>query len=130
MASPPAVPPPPPLLHYHNIPCVYSSSPSHESRPHTKHIAFLVTIVYWGDLASSATFATRFSTWSNVSIHALNSAFALFELLLTHAGPTPWTHAPLLVLLLAGYLGVAYITHATQGFYSARYLSLSEGAYP
>jgi hypothetical protein len=57
------------------------------------------------------------TVWENVSIHALNSAFALFEVFLTHAGPQPWLHTPFLVLLLGGYLGIAYITHATQGFY-------------
>lgn len=51
-------------------------------------------------------------------MHALNSVFAAFEIFCTHAGPTPWLHAPFLIILLAGYLGVAYITHATQGFYS------------
>ena len=56
--------------------------------------------------------------WSNISEHALNTAFCLVEILLTHAGPTPWLHIPFLILILAGYLGIAYITHATQGFYS------------
>lgn len=40
------------------------------------------------------------------------------EMLLTNAGPAPWLHTPLVVLLIACYLGVAYITYATQGFYS------------
>ena len=31
----------------------------------------------------------------------------------------PWAYAPLLVVLLGAYLGVAYVTFATQGFYSA-----------
>jgi hypothetical protein len=48
----------------------------------------------------------------------MNSGFALFEVLFTRAGPMPWSHIPFLILLLAGYLGVAYITYATQGFYS------------
>ena len=52
------------------------------------------------------------------SLHALNSVFALFEILFTHAGPTPWTHIVFIIVLLASYLGVAYITRATQGFYS------------
>lgn len=56
--------------------------------------------------------------WSNISEHALNSAFALFEILLTNVAPMPWIHIPFLIVLLAGYLGVAYITFATQGFYS------------
>ncbi|KAF7348778.1 hypothetical protein MVEN_01397400 [Mycena venus] len=49
----------------------------------------------------------------------MNSAFALFEVLLTNVPPAPWLTLPLHILILGGYLGVAYITHATQGFYSA-----------
>jgi len=52
----------------------------------------------------------------------MNSAFALFEILLTHAGPTPFTHLPLCILMLALYLCVAYITYATQGFYTYNFL--------
>ena len=52
-------------------------------------------------------------------MHALNTLFLLVEVALTNAGPCPWLHLPLCVGLLACYLGVAYITHATQGFYSA-----------
>jgi hypothetical protein len=32
-----------------------------------------------------------------------------------------WIHIPITVVILLGYLGVAYITHATQGFYSTHY---------
>ncbi|CCO33562.1 hypothetical protein BN14_09591 [Rhizoctonia solani AG-1 IB] len=52
----------------------------------------------------------------------MNSGFALFEVLFTRAGPMPWSHIPFLILLLAGYLGVAYITYATQGFYTYSFL--------
>ena len=48
----------------------------------------------------------------------MNTCFALFEILFTHGGPSPWTHLVPLILILACYLGVAYITYATQGFYS------------
>ena len=51
-------------------------------------------------------------------MHALNSVLALFEIICTHAGPAPWIHIPFLIILAACYLAVAYITHATQGFYS------------
>ena len=34
----------------------------------------------------------------------------------------PWIHIPFLILFLAGYLGVAYITKATQGFYTYKFL--------
>ncbi|ELU42181.1 hypothetical protein AG1IA_03780 [Rhizoctonia solani AG-1 IA] len=82
---------------------------------------FIVTVVYWILLASSETFATRYSIlfpgWNNITVHAMNSVFALFEILFTRAGPMPWSHIPFLILLLGGYLGVAYVTYATQGFY-------------
>lgn len=58
------------------------------------------------------------TAWSNISQHALNTVFALFEVVLTHAGPSPWSHLIFLVVILGGYLGIAYITHATEGFYS------------
>lgn len=29
----------------------------------------------------------------------------------------PWIHIPFIVVFLAGYIGVAYITKATEGFY-------------
>ena len=48
----------------------------------------------------------------------MNTGYALFEILLTNAGPSPWWHLPVCIAMLACYLGVAYITHATQGFYS------------
>ncbi|KAG8753898.1 hypothetical protein FRC12_011385 [Ceratobasidium sp. 428] len=83
---------------------------------------FIVTVVYWVLLAGSSTFASRYSSWNNITVHAMNSGFALFEVLFTRAGPMPWTHIPFLVLFLGGYLGVAYITHATQGFYTYSFL--------
>ncbi|KDQ49594.1 hypothetical protein JAAARDRAFT_42703 [Jaapia argillacea MUCL 33604] len=82
----------------------------------------IVTVVYWV-LLSSNSFATRYTTWSNISQHAFNTVFALFEILLTYGGPNPWSHLPFLVIILALYLGVAYITHATQGFYTYDFLN-------
>lgn len=82
----------------------------------------LVTIVYWSLLATSSSFATRYSAWSNVSVHALNSGFALFETLLSNSPPMPWCTIPFNILILAGYLGIAYVTHATQGFYTYAFL--------
>ncbi|KAF8970852.1 hypothetical protein BDZ97DRAFT_1724568 [Flammula alnicola] len=82
----------------------------------------LVTIVYWALLASSSTFSTPYSAWSNISKHAFNTVFALFEILFTNIEPMPYVGLPVTVLLLGGYLGVAYITHATQGFYTYSFL--------
>jgi hypothetical protein len=50
---------------------------------------------------------------------------ALFEITLTNVGPLPWIDLLATVVLLGSYLGVAYITYATQGIYSAQYFSLS-----
>jgi hypothetical protein len=59
----------------------------------------------------------RPTAWANISRHILNTAFSLFEVAFTHAGPTPWIHLPFVIVILASYLGIAYITRATQGFY-------------
>ncbi|KAF7293365.1 hypothetical protein MKEN_01466900 [Mycena kentingensis (nom. inval.)] len=88
----------------------------------TTTFPFIVTIVFWALLASPEVFDTTYSTYSNISVHALNSLFALLDLLLSHTPPAPWLTLPLHILLLAAYLGVAYITAHTQGFYPYSFL--------
>ncbi|KAI3318530.1 hypothetical protein HD806DRAFT_511925 [Xylariaceae sp. AK1471] len=83
---------------------------------------FLVTIVFWALLSSPRTLATQYSTWSNISQHALNSVYALVEVLLPRTNPSPWIHLPFLILILALYLALAYLTHATKGFYTYDFL--------
>lgn len=87
-------------------------------------LPFLVTIVYWGILYDygSAWFPTVYSGWSNVSQHALNSVFALFEIIVSCVRPAPWIHAFWLVFIMALYLALAYVTHATKGFYTYSFL--------
>ncbi|KAI0350093.1 hypothetical protein OH77DRAFT_1102369 [Trametes cingulata] len=82
----------------------------------------VVTVIFWALLSGPSTFATRFDTWINISQHAMNSLYALFEVTLTNVRPSPWLHLPLCVFMLACYLCVAYITHATQGFYTYSFL--------
>lgn len=84
---------------------------------------FIITIVYWTLLASSQTFATSYNAFGNVSRHILNSAFALFEIICTNVPPPPWSHLVPVAIPLASYLGVAYITSATQGFYTYSFLN-------
>ncbi|KAG9249263.1 hypothetical protein BJ878DRAFT_484541 [Calycina marina] len=83
----------------------------------------LVTIVFWCVLADDTTFGTTYSSWSNVSQHALNSAFALFEIVFTRVNPGPWIHLLWCIVLLVCYLGVAYITHDTEGVYVYSFLN-------
>ena len=69
--------------------------------------------------------------WSfplQISQHALNSLFALFEITLPRTSPPPPLHIAFLVVLLACYLALAYITHATEGFYPYSFLDTSKGS--
>ncbi|KAF5020917.1 hypothetical protein F66182_7069 [Fusarium sp. NRRL 66182] len=83
---------------------------------------FLVTIVYWAVLYDGPWFPEQFDAWSNVSQHGLNSLFALFEILIPRTAAPPWVHLPWLIFILALYLGLAYLTNATQGFYVYSFL--------
>ncbi|KAM3437008.1 hypothetical protein NHJ13734_004855 [Beauveria thailandica] len=85
-------------------------------------LPFLVTIVYWSLLFAGSWFPRAYDAWSNVSEHALNSFFALFELLLARVAPPLWIHALWLIVILLGYLSVAFITLADQGWYTYRFL--------
>ncbi|KAK0515419.1 hypothetical protein JMJ35_001453 [Cladonia borealis] len=88
---------------------------------------FLVTIVYWGVLYKAPWFPVVEDAWSNVSKHAINSAWALFEVLLTCTSPRPPLHMLFIIILLALYLGLAYLTKATEGFYVYSFLDPSTG---
>ncbi|KAI0126429.1 hypothetical protein BJ170DRAFT_405735 [Xylariales sp. AK1849] len=83
---------------------------------------FLVTIVYWGILFSGTWFTVEYSAWSNLSEHAMNSLFALFEIFVPRTNPSPWIHILWLIVVLAFYLALAYITKATQGWYPYTFL--------
>jgi uncharacterized membrane protein len=82
--------------------------------------------VYWVELYTGS-FSSVYDAWSNVSEHAINSSFALFELLLTRTNPPPWIHVLWLIFILALYLCLAYLTHYTQGFYVYSFLDPSGG---
>ncbi|ELQ36574.1 hypothetical protein OOU_Y34scaffold00654g30 [Pyricularia oryzae Y34] len=89
---------------------------------------FIVTIVYWGVLYVGPWFNTTFSAWSNVSRHAMNSGFALFEILVARTDLPPWIHLFWLIIILCLYLALAYVTHATKGFYVYPFLDPAGGA--
>ncbi|KAJ5390828.1 uncharacterized protein N7496_001896 [Penicillium cataractarum] len=83
---------------------------------------FLVTIVFWGILFKPPFYKETFPGWSNISQHGLNSLYALLEIILPTTAPHPWMAIPVLILLLAFYLCVAYITVHTEGFYTYSFL--------
>jgi len=88
---------------------------------------FLVTIVYWAILYTGPWWTQRYYAWSNISQHAMNSLFALFELFLTRTSSPPFVHLLWLIVILALYLGLAYLTHSTEGIYVYSFLDPSNG---
>lgn len=88
---------------------------------------FLVTLVFWAILYKDPWFPVVEEGWSNISQHALNSLFALVEVVLPRTSPPPPLHIVFLVILLACYLALAYITHATEGFYPYSFLDPGKG---
>lgn len=87
---------------------------------------FLVTIVFWGTMNSGWP-AGRFEQWINISVHALNSLFAIVEIILPATKPHPWTHLSFVLLVLSVYLGLAYLTYETQGFYVYEWMNPAHG---
>lgn len=57
----------------------------------------------------------------------MNSIFAFFELVFTRTNPRPWIHLLFLIVILAFYLGLAYLTRYTQGFYVYSFLDPGNG---
>lgn len=80
----------------------------------------LVTIVFWSCLFDQ--FDSTYSVWSNTSEHFLNTVFALFEISFSRVNPAPWIHLWWLIIILALYLSLAYLTHYTKGVYVYRFL--------
>lgn len=81
----------------------------------------LVTIFFWGILFSHW-WPDVYSQWSNISVHAMNSLFCLLELITTRTDPPQWMHLPWLIVLLASYLGLAYLTKYTEHPYVYSFL--------
>lgn len=88
----------------------------------------LVTICFWGTLWAGWEDATIFYKWHNVSVHGLNSFFAFLEIVLTTTNPLPPLHIFVLCTILSVYLGLAYLTKATEGFYVYEWLNPAYGA--
>ncbi|KPI37229.1 uncharacterized protein AB675_1567 [Cyphellophora attinorum] len=88
----------------------------------------LVTTVYWGSMWSRQWWTgDRFQQWSMLTMHGLNSVFALFEIIFADSQPLPLIHLPILLLLMSLYLPVAYITKATEGIYIYLWLDPNNG---
>lgn len=87
---------------------------------------FLVTIVFWGTMNSGWP-SGRFEQWINISVHGLNSVFAAAEIILPATEPLPWNHLSVVLGVLSIYLGLAYLTRYTQGFYVYEWMNPAHG---
>lgn len=90
-------------------------------------LPLVVTVVYWA-LLSDGVRPTVFANWSNFSEHAANAAFALFEMIIPRVAADQMrpVHMLWLVIILALYLSLAYLTQATRGFYPYPFLDPDE----
>jgi len=86
----------------------------------------LFVVVFWALLYSH--FITPFQTWTNTSQHGLNSAYALFEIVFPRTAAPPFLHIIVLVVILALYLGLAYLTYATDNFYVYDFLDTNKNS--
>jgi hypothetical protein len=87
---------------------------------------FLVTIIFWGTMNSGWP-TGRFEQWVIISVHGLNSVFAITEIVLPATAPLPFTHLLVLLGVLSAYLGLAYLTRYTQNWYVYEWLNPAHG---
>ncbi|RMZ92055.1 hypothetical protein DV736_g717, partial [Chaetothyriales sp. CBS 134916] len=87
----------------------------------------LVSIVYWGSMWTRTWWPGHFSQWNMISIYALNSAYAAFEIIIPNTLPYPWAHYSIIALCMSLYVGIAYITKATEGIYIYPWLDPKNG---
>ena len=88
---------------------------------------FLVSIVFWCTMYSGPWPTGRYEQWLNLSVHGLNSLFALIEIILPATQRPPIAHLAVLLVVLSLYLGLAYLTKATQDFYVYEWLNPAHG---
>lgn len=86
-------------------------------------LPFIVTIVFWTVLGGSNALTYPFAVWNNISEHALNSAFALFEIFMTSTNPTGWNKLLVIIIVLALYLAETYVFYAASGGYVYPFLN-------
>jgi hypothetical protein len=87
---------------------------------------FLVTIVFWGTMNSGWP-TGRFEQWMNLSVHGLNSVFAITEIVLPATEAPPVSHLSVVLLVLSVYLGLSYLTRYTEGFYVYEWMNPAHG---
>lgn len=87
---------------------------------------FLVSTVFWGTMMAAWP-KGRYEQWLNLSVHGLNSVFATIEIIIPATQQPPISHLVVLLVVLSMYLGLAYLTKATQHFYVYEWLNPEHG---
>jgi hypothetical protein len=77
----------------------------------------MVSAIYWSTMFVDKWYTLEFDRWSNLSIHCLNTVFALTEMILPRTNLPPWTHLFILMGFMSLYLGLVYISKAVEDFY-------------
>lgn len=79
---------------------------------------FLVTLIYWITMyVHGLGFPTTFMRWGMISVHGINSFFAIVEIILPSTPTAPPLHLAYLLVILSLYLGLAYLSKVTIGIY-------------
>jgi len=90
----------------------------------------LVTLTFWCTMYVGPWWTVTFDAWANLSVHLMNTVvMAVFEIVLPTTEPLPWWHLPVLMKILSLYLGLAYLTRATGGFWVYEWLDPVFGAW-
>lgn len=87
---------------------------------------FLVSITFWCTMMGAWP-TGRYEQWLNLSVHGLNSFFATIEIIIPATQQPPASHLAVLLIVLSLYLGLAYLTRATQDFYVYEWLNPAHG---
>ncbi|PHH52783.1 hypothetical protein CFIMG_003780RA [Ceratocystis fimbriata CBS 114723] len=82
----------------------------------------IVTIVFWTIIYDGTWFPKVRDAWANVSQHAMNLAFALFEIIIPRTPAPPSIHTFWISIIMILYLVLAYLTNATRHFYPYSFL--------
>lgn len=89
---------------------------------------FLVTLVYWISMyVHGDGFPTTFTRWGMISVHGINSFFALFEMIVPVTSAPPLVHLACLMIIMTLYLGIAYLSKLTTGIYVYLWLDPQHG---
>lgn len=88
----------------------------------------LVTLVYWITMyVPGVSLPTTFMQWGMISVHGLNSLFAIVEIILPSTSPFPVLHLAGLMVILSLYLALAYLSKVTIGIYVYLWLDPRSG---